>query len=160
MSVALEKSTRQSVGMGQIMIAQAGELSAILGSCIGLLMYHPRSKMTALAHIVLPDAAERDGPPGKYADSAVPRMFSLFRAQGHASASLVIKLAGGASMFGPPGPLQIGLSNADAVKRHLAAAGVSIAGEHLGGNKGRRITANTNTGELLIEIVGQPSVVI
>lgn len=160
MSVALEKTTRQSVGMGQVVFAQAGELSAILGSCIGLLMYHPHSKAAALGHIVLPDAAERDGLPGKYADSAVPYMLNLFRAQGHAPASLVVKLAGGASMFGRPGPMQIGLSNAEAVKRHLAAAGVSIEGEHLGGNKGRRITANLNNGGLTVEILGQPTVVI
>ncbi len=160
MAVTLEKTVRHSVGMGQIVAARTGELSAILGSCIGLCLYHPRSKETALGHIVLPDSAGREGLPGKYADTAVPYMLSLFRKQGFPPSSLVVKLVGGAAMFGKPGPLQIGATNAEAVKRCLAAHGLEVCSEHLGGNKGRRMIANATTGEVWIEMIGQPTVII
>ena len=160
MSVTLEQTARQSVGMGQIVYAQSGELTAILVSCIGLFLYHPRTRTMALGHIVLPESSLRDGPPGKYADSAVPYMVKLFRDQGIAPGALVAKIAGGAAMFGRPGPLQIGNSNSEAVKRYLGQHGLSVQGEHVGGTKGRRLTATAETGRLQIEIIGEPLILI
>jgi chemotaxis protein CheD len=69
---------------------------------------------------------------------------------------LVARIAGGASMFGTAGPLQVGLANAEAVTRALSALGIRVAAQDVGGSKGRRIGFNPATGAVVVEIVGQP----
>ena len=45
-----------------------------LGSCIGLVIFDPSTKVAAMAHIMLPDSrdAKEVPKPGKFADTAVP----------------------------------------------------------------------------------------
>ncbi|QDU95427.1 chemotaxis protein CheD [Lignipirellula cremea] len=149
------------VGMSQIEIVSNGESArAVLGSCIGLVLYHPLRRIGAMAHIVLPDGKDRSGPPGKFADSAYPEMMRLLGQHGVGRVGLVAKLAGGASMFGGGGPLQIGEANYSAVKAILQSAQVPITGEHARGGKGRRITLDSSTGQVQVEIAGNPPVVL
>lgn len=155
-AVVVERALKQSVGMGQVRFMEhSGELVAILGSCIGVAMYCPATKLAGLAHVVLPDSNGRGGAPGRYADLAIPFMVDQFASRGIAPPKVVVRIAGGAAMFGRPGPLQIGVNNIQAVKAAVASAGMTITAEHLGGNKGRRMSINVATGDVLVEIVGQ-----
>ena len=155
----MSKTTQETmVGMGQIAAGRAAErFKAVLGSCIGLVLYHPRLKAGVMAHIVLPDSADRDGTPGKFADTAIPHMLQLLKEQGTPLHGLMAKFAGGANMFGGSGPMQIGGANAEAVSRALKAAGIRVAGQEVGGTKGRRVTFDCSTGEMTVEHAGQPA---
>lgn len=145
------------VGMGQISAGQAPDrLKAVLGSCIGLVLYHPRLRTGVMAHIVLPSAEGREGTPGKFADTALPWMMQLLQQRG-AAHGLIAKLAGGAKMFGGAGPLQIGEANAEAVARLLQAAGIRVVGSDVGGTSGRRVTFDCEQGSLLVECAGRPT---
>jgi chemotaxis protein CheD len=144
-----------SVGMGQIAMGQASQrLTSVLGSCVGVAMYHAPSKTGALGHIVLPKSDGRTGAPGKFADTAIPYMLDLFKKAGVPAAKLVIKLAGGANMFSRPGPMQIGDSNIAAVEEILKAAGLRVAARDLAGTSGRRVSLFCESGELLVETNG------
>ena len=146
------------VCMGQIAAGQAPvQFKTVLGSCIGLVLYYPRLKPGVMAHIVLPDSAERNGAPGKFADTAVPHMLQLLERQGAPVHGLTAKFAGGANMFGGTGPMKIGDANAEAVLRALRIAGIRVAGQEVGGTKGRRVTFDCSTGEMTIVIAGQPA---
>lgn len=150
-----QPSLKQNVGMGQIAVAKApGLLSSVLGSCVGLALYHPRLKTGALAHIVLPTACGRGALPGKFADTALPHMLAEFSKIGVPRQGLVAKIAGGACMFGVSGPLQIGDNNIEAVQNLLARENIRIVARDVGGQKGRRVTLDCSTGELLVEIAG------
>ncbi len=149
------------VGMGQIVAtAKPTCLTAILGSCVGVALYHPRRRVGALGHVVLPYANGRTAPPGKFADSAIPTMIQQLEQLGANRAGTVVKIAGGACMFGTSGPLQIGEANVEAVLKILAEAGARVTARDTGGTKGRRIAFRADTGELLVEIIGQPSRVL
>jgi chemotaxis protein CheD len=151
-----ESVRQQSVGMGQVLLAQdPGQLTAVLGSCVGVALYHPRLRLGALAHIVLPQGSGSHGGPGKFADQAIPHMIRLLEEKGATRHALIAKLAGGACMFGSSGPLQIGDSNIEAVTRLLDEAGIRIAAKDVGGVKGRRITFHTSNGDLIVEVVGK-----
>ena len=151
----MQPAQKHNVGMGQIAVDKAPALlSSVLGSCVGLALYHPRLKTGALAHIVLPTASGRGALPGKFADTALPHMLNEFAKAGIPRQGLVAKIAGGACMFGVSGPLQIGDNNIEAVKELLAKENIRILGEDLGGQKGRRVTLDCATGELLVEIAG------
>ena len=146
------------VGMGQIAAGRAPErMKSILGSCIGLAIYHPRLKTGVMAHIVLPDSAGRGGTRGKFADTAVPEMLKLLKELGAPAHGLTAKLAGGANMFAGTGPLKIGDANAEAVTQALKSAGIRAAGQDVGGTKGRRVTFDCTSGEMTVECVGQPA---
>jgi chemotaxis protein CheD len=155
----LEATQTMNVGMGQASVGGAEcTLQSVLGSCIGLVLHHPRMKYAAMAHVVLPDSAGRDAFPAKFADTAVPHLIAELAKLGVPSSGLVAKIAGAASMFGVTGPMQIGESNIAAVRKALQKAGLPIMGENLGGNKGRRVQLNCVSGTYTIEILGQPVV--
>jgi chemotaxis protein CheD len=152
---AKKTSAVQNAGMGQAVVGRGGDaLVAVLGSCIGVALHHPRHRVGALAHVVLPDSANRTGPPAKFADTAVPYLLQLLKNEGLATAGLIVKLAGGASMFASSGPMQIGAANLEAVAAALEKAGLRVAAQDVGGPKGRRITLDCQTGELAIEVAG------
>lgn len=161
-ALATDKRLIPNAGMGQIISGAGGDkLTAVLGSCVGVAIHHPRLRVGALAHVVLPRADGRSGTAGKFADTAVPELIRLLVAEGAPAAGFVAKLAGGANMFGTaPGPMQIGEANAEALKQLLKESKIRLAGEHLGGNKGRRVTFDCETGTLTVEIVGSEPVVI
>ncbi|MEX2185649.1 MAG: chemotaxis protein CheD [Pirellulales bacterium] len=155
---AKKTSAAQTAGMGQAVVGHAGtSLVAVLGSCIGVAMYHPRLHVGALAHVVLPDSNNRTGPPAKFADTAIPYLLQLLKNEGVGSAGLTVKLAGGASMFASSGPMQIGAANLEAVTKALEAAGLRVAAQQVGGPKGRRVTLDCQSGEFVVEIAGTVS---
>ncbi len=144
-----------SVGMGQIAIlSPAGIGRAVLGSCVGLVLYEPQQCFAAMAHIVLPNSEGRRGTPGKFADSALQEMIESLRRHGVSPTKLVAKLAGGANMFDSKGPFQIGQQNVDAICNHLAKGRIPLLGSHVGGTRGRRTTFDCRAGKLLVEVLG------
>jgi chemotaxis protein CheD len=146
------------VGMGQITAGRAPQrMRAILGSCIGVVLYHPGRNTGIMAHVVLPTSAGRNGAPGKFADTAVPQMLAVLRERGLAADGLTAKLAGGANMFNGSGPLQIGDANAAAVAAALKKAGIRITGQDVGGTHGRRVDFDCASGEMTIQCAGQPT---
>jgi chemotaxis protein CheD len=146
------------VGMGEIAAAQAPQrMRAIVGSCISLALYHAGRKTGVMAHIVLPESAGRDGAPAKFADTAVPQMLAILRAQGMSTYGLTAKLAGGANMFNGSGPLQIGEANAEAVAAALKKAGIRLAGQDVGGTRGRRVDFDCASGQMSVQCAGQPA---
>ncbi|NOY41847.1 MAG: chemotaxis protein CheD [Planctomycetes bacterium] len=160
-TVLTKKKTEANVGMSQVVMLEEGELAkSVLGSCIGLVLYHERRKIAAVCHIVLPESLDRPGPPGKFADTAIPHMLELLVKQGGNRAGLIAKLAGGSNMFGSNGPLQIGEANYNMVKDLLEELGIPLVGKHIGGEKGRRILFDSQTGELKVEMMGEPAVIL
>ncbi len=154
MATATENVT--SIGMGQIGAAQtAASFRSVLGSCIGLAFYNSAVKAGTFAHIVLPESAGRPGSLGKFADTAIPEMIRLMKRYGVLPRNIVAKMAGGADMFGHGGPMQIGDFNTAAVKLGLEQAGIKLASEDTGGQKGRRVIFDCRNGEFLVQTVEQ-----
>jgi chemotaxis protein CheD len=150
-----------TVGMGQTTVAQAPQrLSAVLGSCVGVVLYHPRLQVGALGHVVLPDSNGRAGNSAKFADRAIPHMLGLLEKHGVFPSGMVAKIMGGSCMFGNGGPLQIGEANIKAVTAALEEAGIKIVGRDLGGSCGRRIQFDAATGQVAVESAGLPPRII
>ena len=135
--------------MGQIISsAVAGdELSAIgLGSCIGLVIADRIAGVAGLAHVVLPDSAGKAGPPGKYADLAVPELIAELTAMGAVKRRLEAVIAGGAKMFATGSGLDIGSRNTEQVLAALKTAKVPVRAQDTGGNRGRTARLTVGVG--------------
>jgi chemotaxis protein CheD len=160
-STVVETAESRTVGMGQFVVAQGlAHLSAVLGSCVGVALYHSGMKLGAFGHVVLPDSHGRSSSPGKFADIAIPAMLADLRQRGAAQSGLIAKIVGGACMFGLGGPLQIGDANTQAVLALLGAAGIPVVARDVGGTSGRRATLNCSNGKLTITTVGGPARII
>lgn len=148
--------------MGQVVFSSQDqtELRALgLGSCIGLCMFDPVTKLAALAHIVLPDAKSCPDPsdPVKYADTAVPYVIDEMIRNGAAKHRLNAAIVGGAQLFsfaGASDSLNVGARNIEAVKRHLSACKVALRAEDVGGTTGRTVLFDAKTGSISVRQPG------
>lgn len=115
-------------------------LTIALGSCVGIAIYDPITKIGGLSHVMLPDSALFKPPhkTEKFADLAVPQMAAVIKQQTKAT-SLIAKIAGGASMFQLPSGSEgsIGERNTKAVIAVLEKLNIPIVGQHTGSNIGR-----------------------
>lgn len=142
--------------MGQTAVGdKEAVFTSVLGSCIGIVLWHPHLGMGAIAHVVLPDSHGQNGQPGKFADTAVPYLIRQLADIGCPRTGLVAKIAGGACMFRGGGPLQIGDDNIAATRTILRQHGIAITAEDVGGTSGRKITFECATGRLVVEVAGQ-----
>jgi chemotaxis protein CheD len=157
MEIVHKPSRVPSLPMGEIAVSQtSGALRTLLGSCLGLALYEPKSKIGALAHIVLPASLGRSELPGKFVDTAVPAMVRGMRALvADRPMRLQAKFAGGANMFAAAGAANtVGAQNVSAVERILRELGIPVTARHCGGEQGRKMTFDLATGLVTIEIVG------
>ena len=150
-----------NVTMGQVSMAHVpNQLSAVLGSCIAVTLYHPHLKTGIMAHVVLPNSAGNKKLPGKFADTAIPYMLEILKNSGVPSMGLVAKIAGGSTMFGNAGLQALTDSVVAALLQALDQSHLPVFGKHIGGDKGRRATFDTDTGRMTISVVGCEDVVI
>jgi chemotaxis protein CheD len=148
-----------AVGLGDLFLSRSEDLVAYsLGSCVGICLWDPTTKVAAMSHVVLP-AAPTTGPvtlPGKFGDTAVPAMLDALTKAGAQRFRLQCKIAGGAAVLaiGGGGSLpKIGERNIEAVKTALAKANIRILGEQTGGNMGRTVRLEPSSGRVLVRTV-------
>lgn len=129
-----------TVSMGELAIASApGEelVARGLGSCIGLALIDRVAGVAGLAHIVLPEAQDKQGSAAKFADRAVPALIAEMCSAGAKQRRLEAAIAGGAKMFELSGDLDIGGRNEIAVRHELATRGLEVRAAATGGSRGR-----------------------
>ncbi|MBP2001095.1 chemotaxis protein CheD [Paenibacillus shirakamiensis] len=146
------------VGMAELdIIEKTGVIRTTgLGSCVGLTLYDPYLKVAGLAHVMLPSSdIAREGALNiaKYADTAVPSVFDKLIRLGASPKRIVAKMAGGSQMFvfaGKGDTMRIGPRNVESCKLKLAELGIPLIAEDTGGNYGRTIELDCETGILFI----------
>ena len=150
------------VGMADLKACNAPDnLTTIgLGSCIGIAMYDPVTKISGLAHIMLPDSTQirNNSNIAKFADTGIQKLYDDMIAMGANKTRLVAKIAGGAMMFagGASPTINVGQRNAEASKAKLKELGVKLLAEDTGLNYGRTVEFYSETGDYLIKAVGKP----
>ena len=125
-----------------------------LGSCIAITLYDSVNRVGALAHILLPSLTlSRDtSNAAKFPETAIPLMLAEMRKLG-ANGRITAKIAGGSSMFGsllPGGGINMGERNIVATRDALAANGIPITGEDVGGEHGRSVYFHLTDGKVIV----------
>lgn len=149
------------VGLGELKYAdQPGEeLTCLgLGSCVAVSAWDKANKQGAMAHVVLPECTPgRDRTP-KFADVAVPELIENLKKKGAVPNQLEIKLVGGAHMAPNDAPsmplMRIGERNIEAVKEQLKKLGLRAKAEDLGGNNGRTVRLDVESGQVTVVTAG------
>jgi chemotaxis protein CheD len=174
------------VGIGEIRFSsQAGDVLVCygLGSCVGVALYDPVSRVGGLVHVMLPAqpapikpattrlttmtraATIPDGQaaqPGRFADIAVPYALKELVHLGAVLTRLQVKLAGGAQMLGlmGDGSFDIGTRNSQAVRAALAAQQLRVHAEVIGGSVGRTMQLHLADGRVQVSSFGSGEITI
>lgn len=131
-----------------------------LGSCVGIALRDPVTKIGGLAHIMLPDSStiRNNSNIPKFADTGIEELVKQVTRKGANRSRLVAKIAGGAQMFGfnsNSEMVRVGERNVQATKKKLAELRIPILAEDTGKNFGRTVIFYPETGDFVIRAVGK-----
>ncbi len=150
------------VGMADLKTAKSPDILTTLGlgSCIGIALWDPTTKIGGLAHVMLPDSSKirNNSNVAKFADTGITELVRQMEAMGVPRRRMVAKIAGGARMFEVSGTTSvgnIGEKNALASKAKLAELGIPVLAEDTGLNYGRTVELNCENGDYVIKAVGK-----
>ena len=149
------------VGMADLNVTRApGILTTLgLGSCVGIALYDPATKVAGLAHIMLPDSTklQNNKNEAKFADTAMAKMIKDMVKIGANKGRLQAKIAGGAQMFAfnaKNDEMRIGDRNVEATLKLLKSYGIPLIAYEVGANYGRTVELYADDGKFLIKTIG------
>ncbi|HBV96624.1 MAG: chemotaxis protein CheD [Peptococcaceae bacterium BICA1-7] len=167
MELAVKDIAEIQVGIADYKIAREPVklITLGLGSCVGVSLYDPVTKLGGLLHVMLPDSTQFNNvnKPAKFADLGIPLIVKEMQSKGASINRLQAKLVGGAQMFSgldDKMTLNIGHRNADKSRDMLKKMGIRILVEEVGGNRGRTMILDTQTGQVTIRTLGNKLQVI
>ena len=156
------------VGMADLQIAKPpdGLITMGLGSCVGVALRDPITRVGGLVHVMLPDSTAFQGTrvnPAKFADTGIAELIARMEEAGARRSRLTAKLAGGATMFAITTKCDwsmIGDRNVEACRKILDAYGIKILAESTGQNYGRTVTFYPEDGSYHVKAVGKELLII
>ncbi len=128
-----------------------------LGSCIGVILYDPKTHIGGLLHYQLPassinpDRAQQI--PCMFADTGMNWILKELASKGVNKKSLKVTLAGGAEMMKDKSMFNIGKRNHAAIRKILWTNGLFVEKEDVGGKHARTVYLTLADGS--IEIKGK-----
>jgi chemotaxis protein CheD len=152
-----------TVGMADLRIsAEPGAvlITHALGSCLGLTVYDPVTRVGGMLHAMLPDStidpAKATQNPAMFVDTGVPRLFRACYELGGQKTRLEVKVAGGSTIRTTRSEdyFRIGERNFVALRKLLWRNNVLLKGYDVGGTKSRTLTLDLGTGEVLVRSDG------
>lgn len=154
---------RKALVVGVADMAASNDASAelvthSLGSCLGITVYDPGSKVGGLLHVMLPDgtidAAKAERSPFMFVSTGVPRLFHAVYNLGADRRRLIVKAAGGAQLLDEKGVFNIGQRNYNALTELLSRNGHALHSWDVGGGASRTMRFDLETGKVSIKSPG------
>ncbi|MBO5622914.1 MAG: chemotaxis protein CheD [Butyrivibrio sp.] len=151
------------VGMADlnICVSPDGITTLGLGSCVGIAVRDPVTKIGGLAHIMLPDSKEikNNSNIPKFADTGIEELIKRIVAKGASRQRLVAKIAGGAQMFAfqsGNNAMRVGDRNVQATLKKLKEMNIPVLAQDTGDSYGRTVIFYPENGNFVIRAVGKP----
>lgn len=148
------------VGMADYKVGRepASLISYGLGSCVGIALFDPVTKIGGLAHIMLPDSTQARSTenPAKFADTCLPLMLGDMVKMGAVRSRLQAKIAGGAQMFtfaNATDIMRVGERNSETVRVVLKKLDLRLIAEDCGGNYGRTVELKLDSGVFRVKTI-------
>lgn len=129
-----------------------------LGSCLGVTVYDPISKVGGLLHVLLPDSridpVKAASVPCMFVDTGVPVLFKTVFSLGGERSRLIVKVAGGAQFLDEQNTFNIGKRNVQAFEEIISRNGLAIHARDLGGFTSRTMRFDLSTGDVSLHTPG------
>ena len=124
-------------------------VSTVLGSCVSVCLHDPVLGHGAINHYILPHWNGHDLATMKYGNMSIIRIVEEMLILGSKYENIVAKVFGGAQVItGLPTNFHIGKRNIQLADIILKEFKIPVILSDVGGNRGRKITFNTYTGEV------------
>lgn len=140
---------------GQFIITTAGgEISTVLGSCVGVCLWDRERKFGGMNHYLLPgQEQDKAGDPNR--GISATRMLIKAMLNRHASpATLEAKVFGGCnSLYKGSNHFMVGERNIRVALDVLQEAGIPVVSQNTGGQYGRKIIFDTDTGHVKVKLL-------
>ncbi|MBC5635985.1 chemotaxis protein CheD [Ornithinibacillus sp. BX22] len=157
----MSKQSVVKVGIADLNIVTAPDVirTSGLGSCVGVVIFNKNKQIAGMAHVMLPDSnlgKQATINRYKYADTAIDILVEELMSRGIRKPQLQAKIAGGAQMFQintGNDMMRIGKRNVEAVLTKLAEHKIPVISSDVGGNFGRTIEFDPQTGLLKIRTI-------
>lgn len=129
-------------------------LATLLGSCVSVCLSNPFRHVAGMNHYMLPEFVAGNEV-GRYGDSSTTTMLQTLFALDADPSHYRAHIYGGGCVIGHLGALaDIGARNVEMARKLLAARGIIVEHEDVGGSRGRRVDFNTETGVIQCRVVG------
>ncbi|MBC7857199.1 MAG: chemotaxis protein CheD [Burkholderiaceae bacterium] len=142
------------LGPGEHFVGDARHrICTLLGSCVSITLWHPRYRIGAMSHFLLPSRADGAGQvlDGRYGEEVMCILLRKLAAVHVEPRECVGKIFGGGNMF----PLQsradarnVGVKNGEAARALLRAHKIPIVSESLFGIGHRQIIFDVRSGDV------------
>jgi chemotaxis receptor (MCP) glutamine deamidase CheD len=121
-------------------------VTTVLGSCVSVTLWDKDRRIGGLNHFVLP----KGGATSRYGDTAMRELLEGVLSLGAHLRSLEAKVFGGAAVLPVGGEGTVGTANVAFALGELARRGIPVAGRRTGGQRGRLLMFNTESGEAYV----------
>ncbi len=152
---------RYVVGVGDMKLAGKGDLivTHALGSCLGLMVYHPELGIGGLLHAMLPlckiNPEKAAVNPYMFVESGVTQMLQILYGLGVKKNQMIVKAAGCGSPMSKNEMFKIGERNFTILKKILWKNNILLSAEDVGGTQSRTVYFDVTTGEITISSRGR-----
>jgi len=152
---------RQVVLVGDMKVGSNEDVlvTHALGSCLGLMIYDPETKVGGMLHAMLPlskiNPQKAEANPFMFVDTGVPRLFKAVYELGGKKNRMVVKAAGCGRPLSNNEMFKIGERNYIVLKKILWKNNVMLESEDIGGTSSRTVHFNILTGEIIISSSSQ-----
>lgn len=148
-------SNRRFIHAGDIHIAtKPTEIVTVLGSCVAVCLYDGFRGISGMNHYLLPLWKDHDLKTPRYGDISIEHLIENMLSNGAKLSSLEAKLFGGANMSEiTQEQMMVGKKNIMVANAMLERYRIPIVAQDIGGNKGRRISMQSQTGKVLLRYV-------
>jgi chemotaxis protein CheD len=129
-------------------------VDTILGSCVAVCLFDPVKKIGGINHYMLPFWNGTGLASPKYGNIAIQKLVEKMLSFGSKKENLQAKIFGGGEVIETKSNhFKIGERNIEIAEKTLAELHIKITGKSIGGNQGRKIRFNTETGVVLMKLI-------
>jgi len=130
------------------------EISTLLGSCVAVCLFDTKLNIGGMNHYMMPFWNGTGLASPKYGNIAIEKLINILLFAGSQRSDLVAKVFGGAAVLNTNDCIfNIGERNIDIQENLLKHNEIRIVAKSLGGNRGRKLIFNTNTGLVKMKYV-------
>ena len=141
------------LGIGEVAFAKKPcVIRTVLGSCIGVTIYDPKLRIGGMSHFLLAKAPEGQIST-RYGDIALDALIDNFRRAGSHIHRLEACIAGGGLILDMNEVFFVGEKNIKVADEVLSRRGIRVLRREVGGERGRRMVLDSETGFVTIEFI-------
>ncbi len=139
---------------GEYLVGNADDrIRTLLGSCVSITLWHPRRRIGAMSHFLLPTRGNKHAHEldGRYGDEALALMLQALERRSVPPTECQAKIFGGGNMFPRHCRVEggnVGQKNGESARRLLRSLSIPIVSESLFGVGHRQVIFEANSGEV------------